>query len=459
MPTPTVSTEIAIIGAGITGLTVAHDLRRRGRQIIVLEASPRPGGLIYTDRIDGYTIEAGADSMLAQKPAAIELCGELGLGDELQPLNCRGAFVLRDLRLYALPRESLLGIPRTWRGLAEYDLLPIVGRLRVALEPLVPVRRAREDESVASFFARRFGRATVDAIAQPLLGGIHAGNIDELSMQTLFPRLVDLEREHGSVLRGLRRRRPSTASRDAGSSAFVALRGGMATLVSALEARVGADAIRYRCAARRLIPWHGGWRISAGDDLVDARRVIIAAPAHAAAELLTRVDPEAARIAAHVPYVSTASVALAWRREQVEHPLIGTGFVVARGGASIRITACTWVSSKWTHRAPEDRVLLRAFMGGAHDPDAVNLTDEEMVSTVCNDLRVVLGIHGPPELTRVYRWRQAGAQHIVGGPDRLAALHARLAPHPGLFVAGSGFGSVGIPDCVADARRIAAVIG
>jgi oxygen-dependent protoporphyrinogen oxidase len=432
-------------------------VRRRGRQVIVLEASSRAGGLVHTDLVDGYTIEAGADSLLAQKPAALDLCVELGLREQLQPLHSRGAFVLRDSRLYALPRESLLGIPRTWPGLARYDLLSIPARVRLALEPFVPARRAHADESVASFFARRFGSATVDAIAQPLLGGIHAGDIRELSMQTLFPRLLDLEREHGSVLRGLHREGAPSSANDPSASPFVSLRGGMGTLVSALEERVGEEAIRYRCAARRLIPWRGKWRLSAGGDVIDARGVLIAAPAGVAAELLTSVDPEAARIAALVPYVSTVSVALAWRCEQISHSLHGTGFVVARGASRARITACTWVSSKWEHRAPARHVLLRAFMGGAHDPDAVNLTDDEIIASACTDLRPVLGIEGAPELTRVYRWRQAGAQHVVGQVERLAALRMRLSRHPGLFVAGSGFGSVGIPDCVADARRVARV--
>lgn len=424
---------------------------------MVLEASSRAGGLICTDRVDGFTIEAGADSMLAQKRAAVDLCAELGLGDELQPLHSRGAFVLRGSRLHALPRDSFLGIPRTWDGLAHYDLLSVPARVRLGLEVLVPARRAQDDESVASFFARRFGRATVAAIAQPLLGGIHAGNIDELSMQVLFPRLVDMERDHGSVLHALHRARRSSSTSDSGGSPFLALRGGMGTLVAALEAQAGTETIRYRCAARRLIPWRAGWRISAGDDTLDARRVLIAAPASAAADLLTSVDPEAARIAAQVPYVSTASVALAWPRERIAHPLNGTGFVVARDGGT-RITACTWVSSKWEHRAPDRYVLLRAFIGGAHDPDAVNLSDEEMVSIACGDLRPVLGIDGAPELTRVYRWRQAGAQHVVGQMEELAALRARLLRYQGLFVAGSGFGSVGIPDCVADARRMTAAM-
>ncbi len=424
---------------------------------MVLEASSRAGGLICTDRVDGFTIEAGADSMLAHKRAAVDLCAELGLRDELQPLFSRGAFVLRGSHLHALPRDSFLGIPRTWEGVAHYDLLSVPARVRLALEPLVPARRAQDDESVASFFARRFGRATVGAIAQPLLGGIHAGNIDELSMNVLFPTLADLERQHGSVLMALHQRRHASSTRDAETSPFFALRGGMATLVAALQSQVGPDAIRCRCAARRLIPWRTGWRISAGEDTIDARRVLIAAPASTAADLLTSVDPEAARIAAQVPYVSTATVALAWAGERVAHPLNGTGFVVARDGAS-RITACTWVSSKWEHRAPDRYVLLRAFIGGAHDPDAVNLSDDEMVSIACGDLRPVLGIDGAPELTRVYRWRQAGAQHVVGQIERLAALRARLSRYQGLFVAGSGFGSVGIPDCVADARRVAAMM-
>jgi oxygen-dependent protoporphyrinogen oxidase len=428
--------HVLVVGAGITGLTAAYELHRRGLRPLVLEASARAGGLILTEQVDGCTIEAGPDAILASKPAGMDLIRELGLESCLQQVRTPGALVLRGDRLYRLPSPSLLGIPSTWRALARYDLLSWRARLRMALEPVVAARDSDRDESVASFFRRRFGPETVDLIAQPLLGGIHAGDIEALSMASLFPKLLDLERTHGSVLRAPR----------AGGAArppFASLTGGMGTLVRALEARLPPDTIRYGSAVDHLDPnAHAA--------------VIVAAPAHVAAMLLRPIDPAAADLCAQVPYVSTASVALAWPRTAVSHPLHGTGFVVARRHSAVRITACTWVSSKWEARAPDDTALLRAFVGGAHDPDAVSLSDEEIIAIVRRDLGRVLGIAAAPALARVYRWRRAGAQHTVGHLSRVAEIERRLSAHGGIFVAGSGFRAVGIPDCVADARRVAA---
>jgi oxygen-dependent protoporphyrinogen oxidase len=212
----------------------------------------------------------------------------------------------------------------------------------------------------------------------------------------------------------------------------------MSTLVDALETALPPGTVRYNTPATTT---------------ADAP-VIIAAPAYVAAALLEPIDPHAAALCARVPYVSTASVALAWHRREVPHPLDGTGFVVARTHTDVRITACTWVSSKWTDRAPDEMALLRSFIGGAHDPGAVDLSDDELVAIARRDLGAVLGITAAPHLARVYRWRRVGAQHTVGHLERVAEIERRLAPR-GIFVAGSGFRSVGIPDCVADARRVA----
>ena len=430
--------RVTIVGAGITGLTAAYELHKRGLTPVVLEAGPRPGGLILTERVGGFTIEAGPDSVLATKPAALELARELGLADRIQEVRTPGAFVLRGRRLYRLPSPSLLGLPLTWRALLAYDLLPWGARLRLARSFLFasgdPAQGDHSDVSVAEFFRTRFGPETVDLIAQPLLGGIHAGDIEQLSMASLFPRLLA-----GGVRPGSEQGRSTPgAGADLSRSPFASLRGGMATLVEALEARLPPGTVRYGTSV---------------EPIPDAP-VILAAPAYAAAALLEPIDREAAALCGQVPYVSTASVALAWPRRDIPHPLDGTGFVVARRHSDVRITACTWVSSKWTDRAPEDMTLLRAFIGGAHDPHVIDLADEEIIAGVRRDLSAVLGITAEPELARVYRWRRAGAQHTVGHLQRVARIEERLAPR-GIFVAGSGFKAVGIPDCVADARRVA----
>ncbi|MGH9309931.1 MAG: protoporphyrinogen oxidase [Vicinamibacterales bacterium] len=441
------------MGAGVTGLAAAFELARRGMPFVLLEASGRAGGLIQTEHAHGFTIDGGPDSLLVQKPAAIELCAELGLGARLmQTTPPRSAFVLKNDRLHALPSPSVLGIPTSASALAKYDLLGWGARARMAIEPLVPPR-AVADESVGSFFRRRFGRAAVGLIAEPLLGGIHAGDVEQLSMRSLFPRLVDAEREPGRVMRSLSRARKGAPPPQ---GLFRALRGGMSELTDAIVAALPSGSVRLHCQPADLHRGSSGWRITSGTDTIDAAAVILAAPAHAARRLLADADPQASELCGSVPYVSTASIALGFRRDDIAHPLAGSGFVVARRHQRSRITACTWVSSKWQSRAPEGHALLRAFAGGARDPSAVDATDEALVEVALRDLSGVLGIRGAPVLTRVYRWRDAGAQHTVGHRARMEALRHRLHALRGLYVAGSGYGAIGIPDCVAQARQVAA---
>ncbi len=442
---------IAIVGGGITGLAAAYELTVRRVPFQLFEASPRLGGIIRTEHVDGFTIEAGPDSILAQKPAAIGLCEALGLGPRLiSTTPPRTAFVLHHGRLSPLPSPSVLGIPTTWRGLMAYDLLSVRGRARVALDWFIPRRTTDQDESVGAFFRRRFGEETVHAIAEPLLGGIHAGDIEALSIKSLFPRFVDAELRHGSVL---------GAFRDSGSSGggqFRSLLGGMEELVAVLESRLPAESIRRNCAVNAISPSARGWHVGAAGVTATAQAVLLACPSHVASSLLRPVDSRAADLCTEVPYVSTASIALAWPRQAVGHPLNGSGFVVARTSNNLRITACTWVSSKWSRRAPAGAVLIRAYVGGAHDPSAVDMMDNELVELACRELTPILKLTGPPQLARVYRWRRAGAQHNVGQTARVAEIEQRLSARRGLLVAGSGFRSVGIPDCVADGRAAAA---
>ena len=442
---------IIIIGGGIAGLAAAYELANRRTPFVLLEAGDRIGGLIRTEHTDGFTIDAGADSILVQKPAALRLCEELGLKSRLLSTTApRTAFVLRRGRLFALPSRGVVGIPTTLSALAKYDLLSPAARARIALEPLMP-RRPRSDESVASFFCRRFGRATVDLIADPLLGGIHAGDVTKLSMPSVFPRLAEAEHSPGGVIRTVAR-----TSSPAPEGWFRALRGGMGELVSAIERHLPADSVRLRMAARDVYPAAQRWCIETDREQIEGDAVIIAAPAHAAAKLLARTDRTAADLCASVPYVSTASVALGFRRGDISHPLAGSGFVVARKYNDLRITAATWVSSKWADRAPQGHVLVRAFLGGAHDPTAIDLSDDELVDTAIRDLADVIGVSGAPVLTRVVRWPNAGAQHNVGHRARMAGLVARLRRLPGLFLAGSGYHAIGVSDCVAHGRNVAA---
>jgi oxygen-dependent protoporphyrinogen oxidase len=445
---------VAIVGGGIAGLAAAYELAVRDVRFVLLEASDRVGGLIRTEHVDGFTIDSGADSMLAQKPAGIQLCQELGLGRRLiSQRPPRTAYVHANGRLHRLPSPSVFGIPTTWRGLLNYTLLPWPARMTLGSDLVFQHSTVADaDESVASFFRRRFGPATVDLIAQPLLGGIHAGDVERLSLKSVAPRLLD------PGMFKLRWEAPTPPTAD---GMFRALEGGMGELVSALAVRLPDGSIRLGSPASGLVrstsdAARSRWQVTYRSGTIEADAVIVAAPAHVAATLCRDVDPDLAALCASVPYVSTASVALGWPRTSVAHPLNGSGFVVARTHSTLRITAATWVSSKWEYRAPEGAVLLRAFLGGANDPQAAQQSDAELISIAVRDLSNVLDISGPPAVARVQRWIGAGAQHEVGHLARVAQIEARLSRLPGLFVAGSGFRALGLPDCIADARSTAA---
>jgi protoporphyrinogen/coproporphyrinogen III oxidase len=323
-------------------------------------------------------------------------------------------------------------------------------------ELFVPPRKDDRDESIGSFMTRRFGREATTYLAEPLLAGIHAGDVDRLSVRALFPRFVEAERKHGSLLRAFRPKpspTPSAPSRNDG--AFKSLPGGLSELVRALVAVLPSGSICMNADVVR-VSGSGPFDVARRDgSTLQARALVLATPAFVTSALTKDVDGDLSRACGEIPYASAATVALAFRRDAVRHRLNGSGFVVPRVERS-GILAGSWLSSKWPHRAPDDdHVLLRTFIGGARDPDALQLSDEEMVSRSLAALRPLLGITGNPLFTRIYRWPRSNAQHEVGHMDRVAAVDRAVARHPGLFVTGSGFRGTGIPDCVADGRATA----
>lgn len=445
--------DIVVIGGGIAGLSAAWELARGGRRPLVLEQGRRAGGVIVSERVDGFVIDGGPDALLVQKPAAIALCRELGLGDRLVPtLTPRTAFVVRDGRFVPLPAASFLGIPTRIGPFVSTRLFSWPGKLRMALEVVVPRRAdAGADESIGRFMRRRFGQETVTYLAEPLLAGIHAGDAERLSMRALFPRLLDAEQSRGSVIRSLRAMRQPPAA----NGAFMSLPGGIGEMVDTLVGQLPRDTIRLGARVRAV---EGGGpftvTLDSGDTL-HAKAVIVAVPAWAAAPMLEPVDPELAGLCREVHYVSSATVAFGLRRDQVRHPLNGSGFVVPRPERRA-LMAATWISSKWPGRAPAGMVLMRGFLGGAFDPDVLEQDDEALARAAFDDLSQRLGIRGDPLLTRLYRWPNASPQHEVGHHVRMALIDARLERRPGLYLTGSGFRGSGIPDCVADGRATGA---
>jgi oxygen-dependent protoporphyrinogen oxidase len=442
--------DVAIVGAGIAGLAAAFDLRARGLTVRVLEATTRSGGVIVTEHFDGWTIDGGPDSLLVQKPAAVTLCRELGIADRLVPtLMPRTAYVLREGQLHAIAEGSFLGFPITLGALARSRLFSLAGKARMAGEVLTPRRTVDEDESIAAFVGRRFGREAVDYLADPLLAGIHAGDVDRLSVRALFPRLVDAERRSGSVIRALR----ALHVRPSPQGAFVSLPGGTGELVDSLSGALAPGTVVTNARVTRLSR-SGTYSIDSTAGPLRARSVVLAVPAYVTGSLLRPLDSTLADLCEAVSYASTATVAFGYRRDQVSHPLQGTGFVVPRT-EGLALLAGTWVSSKWPGRAPNGHVLLRGYLGGGRDPRRLDAGDEELIAAAQQEFTELLGISGPPLFTRLYRWTRQSPQHEVGHLQRVANIERRLAALRGLFVTGSGFRAIGIPDCISDGRATA----
>jgi protoporphyrinogen/coproporphyrinogen III oxidase len=454
---------VIIVGGGVAGLSAAFELHRRAVPFLILEAGSRAGGVVLSEQVDGFTIDAGPDSLLIQKPEGIRLCENLGIGDRLVPTKPpRLAFVQRGGKLHPLPAASVLGIPTKWGPFIRTPLFSWAGKLRMGLELGIPRREADDDESIGAFMERRFGSEAKEYLAEPLLAGIHAGDVDRLSLRSLFPRFREAERKHGSVLRGFRKEAPSSARRSptapapaATDGVFRSLPSGLSEMIAALVRALPSSSLQLRTTVTDISATHECYRVATADGRTfTSEAVVVASPAFAAARILRSVNTGLAELCDRIPYTSTATIALAFPQSAVVHPLNGSGFVVPRVERT-GILAASWLSSKWPYRAPEGRVLMRAFVGGARDPEAVGRSDRDLVTLSMNALRPLLGITGEPLFTRVYRWERANAQHEVGHLETLARIEEAIARHPGLFVTGSGFRGVGIPDCVADARATA----
>jgi oxygen-dependent protoporphyrinogen oxidase len=449
-------TTVAIIGGGISGLSAAHALHERQVPYLLLEAGPGLGGLIRTETRDGFLLEGGADSMFALAPRGADLCRELGLGERLVPANLdrRTTYVLHRRRLHPLPEGVTLGVPTKVLPFARSGLFSWPGKLRMGLDLFLPGANGRGDESIASFLRRRLGQEAVDRLGDPLLAGIHSGDPERLSVLATFPRLRDLEQRHRSLLRGFWAAAPPKPAPGAKPpAAFHSLRGGLREMVDALVVRLDRDRVWTKAEVQEVSRASGGFSIAVrGGDPVSARQVVVAAPGPKIAPALEGLVPGAARALAAIPFASSATVLLGYRREDVSHPLDGYGLVVPRS-EGLRTTALAFVSTKYPFRAPEGHVLLRAYLGGARDGEVMTLSDEEMVKTATTEMAAVLGLRGRPVVARVFRWPEGTPQLEVGHLERMEAARQEVASVPGLHLTGNGVRTTGIPDAVADGTR------
>ncbi|MDQ1590307.1 MAG: protoporphyrinogen/coproporphyrinogen oxidase [Pyrinomonadaceae bacterium] len=504
--------RVAIVGGGISGLAAAHQLTEHARsdghapEVILIEASARLGGTLRTHTRDGFLLEGGPDAFISEKPEALELARRLELESRLLETNAahRRSFIVRGGRLRPVPEGFHLLAPSRFWPFVTTDIFSWSGKARMSLDLFLP-RRANarsvdgvDDESLAEFVRRRFGREALERMAQPMVGGIYTADPEQLSLRATMPRFLDMERTHRSIILAMWRARRRASNDTRGTSGaryslFLSFDGGMQTLTDALAAALPPATARLNTTVEAIdfdthtrqwnLRLRAGDATGSGDESTTTRSVepitrdeattrgdeasardgetitadalCLALPAYASARLLGGVDAELAVELAAIPYASTATVNLAFRRRDIPHPLDGFGFVVPYVERRNAL-ACTFSSVKFAGRAPADHALLRAFVGGALQPEMYALDDERMIAAVQADLRALVGIERAPLFAHVERWPRSMAQYHFGHLARVARIRRRLQHFPTLQLAGNAYGGAGIPDCIRSGHAAAA---
>ncbi|HEY9405313.1 MAG TPA: protoporphyrinogen oxidase [Pyrinomonadaceae bacterium] len=491
-PEATRPRRVAVVGGGISGLAAAHELTQHARsersalEVLLIEASPRLGGTIRTHTRDGFLLEGGPDAFISEKPEAVELARQLGLESRLLETNAehRRSFIVGGGRLRPVPEGFHLLAPSRFRPFLTTDIFSWAGKARMALDLLLPRRAGAsahdDDESLAQFVRRRFGREALERMAQPMVGGIYTADPEQLSLRATMPRFLDMERADRSIILSMWRARRRAAIDTRGTSGaryslFLSFDGGMQTLTDALAAALPPGTARLNTTVeaidfdQKTRQWNlrlragdatggaavasnaGGAEVTGSGDAtgetITADSLCLALPAYASARLLGGVDSELAAELDGIPYASTATVNLAFRRADIPHSLDGFGFVVPFVEHR-RTLACTFSSVKFAGRAPAGHALMRAFVGGALQPEMYALDEDRMIAAVCEDLRALVGIESAPLFAHVEKWPRSMAQYHLGHLARVARIRRRLQNFPTLQLAGNAYGGAGIPDCI-----------
>jgi protoporphyrinogen/coproporphyrinogen III oxidase len=468
--------RIAIIGGGIAGLAAAYELekaRAAGAEIdyTLFEERPRLGGSLASEIVNGAVLERGPDSFLTEKTAATELCRELGLGGELLPSNdaARKTYIVVRNRLVALPDGLMFLVPTKLVPTALTPLFSIRTKLRMALELLHPPRPSVDDESVATLVERHFGREAVDRLADPLLSGIYGGDATQLSAQTVLSRMMEMERQYGSLTRGMlaahqkmRAAAKNSSKKSNGAAArpiFTALRGGMQQLVDALVARLDPASVKVSTSVRAIAKTSDSWVVECGAARQEFDGLILASPAWASGALLAPVDAALGADLSGIPYSSSITVNLIYDETTIGTLPDGFGFLVPSvEGRSM--LACTFVHRKFLGRTPPGKAVLRAFLGGMNNEALLAASDDVLVATVRREMSEILGAKTfnavvEPEHAQVSRWRRAMAQYAVGHKERMQRINDRVAALPGLRLVGNAYDGIGVPDCIRLGRQAA----
>jgi oxygen-dependent protoporphyrinogen oxidase len=443
--------QVVIVGGGIAGLSAAYELNKAGIPHRLIEKQPRLGGVIETRSWEGCVLEAGPDSFISQKPEAMQLIRELGMESELIGSNDsrRVTYIQRHGRLTRLPQGTTMFVPTNPLAMLAS---PIVGwgtKVRMGLEFLRGPSN-NPDRSVSDFVIDHFGKETLDYLAEPLLSGVYGGDPSKLSIASVMPRFVEMERTSGSLAWSL------MSARTNGPKApmFRTLKRGLGSLVEKLSSY--ANFHNARVEALQQIPG-GGFRLQVQNDWIEASHVILACPAWAAAALLGSVDGTLARALEQIPYTSSAIVTLIYKSSEFNGMHAGTGFLIPKVERQ-KMMACTFMGTKFPYRVPEDKIVLRCFFGSVGNEELLQQSDSALISTVANELRIIISLTARPIHNFVSRWDRAMAQYVVGHSERLKEIQARTAAIPGLFLAGNAYTGIGIPDCIRTGREAASKI-
>jgi len=459
--------RIVVVGGGISGLAAVHRILEQSKQqnktvdVQLLEASSRLGGVIHTSERDGFLLEGGPDSFISEKPWALSLCHRLGLEPSLIGTGDthRRSFIVRQGKLQPVPDGFYLLAPtRIWSTITT-PIFSWPGKIRMSADLFLPRKKLSspsQDESLASFVRRRLGQEALDRMAQPMIGGIYTSDPEELSLRASMPRFLDMEQEHRSLILAMWRQRQKMRHSQNHQAAgpryglFVSLNQGMVRLVEGVRQRIPPDSIHLntQVSALRASPSGRQWILDLTNGTqLEADAVCLALSAFQSADLLQGFDTELATKLRSIRYASTATVNLAYSMEDLPGALEGFGFVVP-AIEKREILACTFSHMKFSGRAPRNHALLRAFMGGALQPKALDYEDDEMIRIVRQNLLELLGIEKPPLFALVERHAQAMAQYRVGHLDLVAEIETLVKHYPTLQLAGNGFTGIGIPDCI-----------
>lgn len=449
--------HVVVVGGGIAGLAAAYRLVRLRDQhgldidVTLLEGSARLGGKIRTERSGSLIIEAGPDSFLTTKPEAVQLAREIGMGNRLMPtaLHRRDVYVYLRGQLRRLPDGLTLMAPTRVLPFLRSDLMSMSGKLRMGLERVLPLGGGG-DESLADFTRRRLGPEALEAIVEPLMAGIYAGDAELMSLKSTFPQFAQMEREYGSVIRGMRAAARAPKRGESGLTAFASFMGGVEELVDALGRGLGEASLKLATAVRKITKVGTGYKLDTTGGELPADALILATPADDAADALEGLDAGLAGLLRQIPTASTATLALAYTPRDLPVLPTGFGFVVPKG-AERAINAVTFVSQKFPQRNSE-LFLIRCFMGGAGKEKVLEAPDAELIEKVLVDLRETIGIKATPQLVKLFRWNKANPQYNIGHETRLKAIEEGLTRHPGLELAGASYYGVGIPDCIRSAN-------